>query len=124
MILDSNIVIYSVLPAYIALEAYLDAHAGSLAVSAISKVEVLGFHQLTSTAKTNFENFFDKTPQYPVTQPILDEATRLRQSRKMSLGDAIIAATCLLHNEPLLTNNEADFQYLPNLTVIPMRSVI
>lgn len=124
MILDSNIVIYSVLPAYLALESYLDANAGTLAVSTISKVEVLGFHQLTPTAKINFEDFFTKTPQYPITQAILDEATLLRQSRKMSLGDAIIAATCLLHNEPLLTNNEADFQHIPNLTVIPMRSVI
>ncbi|MBC7891359.1 MAG: type II toxin-antitoxin system VapC family toxin [Sphingobacteriaceae bacterium] len=124
MILDSNIVIYFIQPAYASLEKYIDANADVLAVSAVSKVEVLGYHQLTPTAKTNFEDFFSKTPQYPITQPILNEATRLRQQRKMSLGDSIIAATCLLHNEPLLTNNEADFQHLPNLTVIPMRTVL
>jgi predicted nucleic acid-binding protein len=124
MILESNIVIYSVLPSYVALETYLTANADTLAVSAVSKVEALGYHQLTSAAKTNFEEFFAKTPQYPVTQSVLDEATRLRQRKKMSLGDALIAATCLIHDEPLLTNNEADFDGIPGLTVIPMRNVI
>jgi hypothetical protein len=124
MILDSNIVIYSVLPIYAALETYLTANAGTLAVSSVSKVEVLGYHQLVPKAKANFEDFFAKTPQYPITQPILDEATQLRQRKKMSLGDAIIAATCLIHDEPLLTNNEADFDAIPGLTVIPMRTVL
>lgn len=122
--LDSNIVIYSIQPQFKNLKAYLDANAAVITVSAVSKVEVLGYHQLKPNDKIDFEDFFDKTFQYPIRQAILDEATRLRQPRKMSLGDAIIAATCLLHNEPLLTNNEADFQHVPNLTVIPMSSVI
>lgn len=124
MILDSNIVIYSIQPQFKKLKTYLDANVAIVAVSAVSRVEVLGYHQLKPNDKRDFEDFFDTTPQYPVSQSILDQATLLRQQRKMSLGDAIIAATCLLHNEPLLTNNEADFQHVPNLTVIPMSSVI
>ena len=124
MILDSNIVIYSIQPQFKKLKAYLGANAAVIAVSSVSKVEVLGYHQLKPNDKTDFEDFFAKTARYPVTQAILDEATRLRQHRKMSLGDALIAATCLLHKEPLLTNNEADFQHIQNLAVIPMSSVI
>lgn len=37
----------------------------------------------------------------PITDPVLDEAIRLKQSKKMSLGDSIIAGTALLHGGEL-----------------------
>lgn len=124
MILDSNIVIYYVDPQYTKLRVFVDRQRPSAHVSAISRVEVLGYHQLDPLDKIKLEDCFDHVFLFAVEEAVLREATRLRQRRKMSLGDAIIAATCLLHNEPLLTNNEADFQHVPNLTVIPMSSVI
>jgi toxin FitB len=42
----------------------------------------------------------------------------LRQQRKMSLGDATIAATAMVHQLPIATHNVTDFQWVPNLTVI------
>jgi predicted nucleic acid-binding protein len=42
----------------------------------------------------------------------------LRQQRKMSLGDALIAATCLEHNEPLATANVDDFKWIAGLDVV------
>ncbi|VAW32571.1 hypothetical protein MNBD_CHLOROFLEXI01-1034 [hydrothermal vent metagenome] len=36
----------------------------------------------------------------------------------MSLGDALIAATCLIHTLSLLTHNKKDFEWIPNLSVI------
>ena len=46
------------------------------------------------------------------------EAIRLRQQRKMSLGDSLIAGTALTHGLKLVTCNIADFRWIPALTLI------
>ncbi len=123
MIVDSNIIIYSIKPEFVSLADYLQANVPRLTVSAISVVEVLGFHQLDSTEKEDFDAFFRTVTIQDITSSIIQEAVRLRQQRKRSLGDSIIAATALLHNLPLLTNNTADFTDIPGLTVISLASV-
>lgn len=52
------------------------------------------------------------------------EAIRLRQQRRRSLGDSIIAATALLHNSPVLTNNVLDFADVDGLQVITLADVL
>ena len=56
MLLDSNIIIYAALPEYGALQDFIAKHAP--AVSALSHVEVLGYHLLSETDRRNFEEFF------------------------------------------------------------------
>ena len=53
----------------------------------------------------------------PVTDAVVASAVTLRQARKLSLGDALIAATALLARRPLLTHNVKDFAWIPGLTV-------
>lgn len=36
----------------------------------------------------------------------------------MSLGDALIAATCLVHSVTLVTRNAADFAWIANLRLL------
>lgn len=45
-------------------------------------------------------------------------AIALKQQRKMSLGDALIAATCIEHHKTLATRNTADFDWIENMRVI------
>jgi toxin FitB len=54
----------------------------------------------------------------PVNEDVIAQAILLKQAKKMSLGDAIIAATALVFNQPVVTRNTADFLHIPNLTVI------
>jgi predicted nucleic acid-binding protein len=124
MILDSNIIIYSVQPAYIPLARYLQANQAIIKVSLISTLEVLGYNRLITRDKLAFESFFDSVDILPVDKGIITEAIRLRQQRKRSLGDSIIAATGLLYNLPILTNNLPDFMDIPGLEVISLESVI
>ena len=49
---------------------------------------------------------------------VLDEAVRLRQERKMSLGDALVAATALVNNLALLSHNQAYFDWIEGLVVV------
>jgi hypothetical protein len=51
---------------------------------------------------------------------VLDQAVTLRQQHRMSLGDALVAATALVHRLPLATHNIVfvQLQLAPHLTVV------
>lgn len=124
MILDSNITIYSARPEYIQLARYLQTNQALVRVSLISTIEVLGFSRLTSKDKLTFETYLASVEILPLGREVITEAIQLRQQRKRSLGDSIIAATALLYNLPVLTNNTPDFDDIPGLKVISMASVL
>ena len=66
-------------------------------VSVVSKVETLGYHELGKNERRFLEAFFDAADMLPVSQSTVAVAIRLRQRRRMSLGDALIAGTALSH---------------------------
>jgi len=115
MLLDSNIIIYAAQPEHGELRRFIAEHAP--AVPAISRVEVLGFHRLTKQDKAFFEAFFAAATVLPIAEGILNQAVQLRQVRKMSLGDALVAATCLVHSLMLVTRNTDDFDWIAGLRV-------
>lgn len=115
MFLDSNIIIYSTKPEYPDITLFVGRHGKS--ASAISYAETLGFHRLPAQEKQALEVLFTKLILLPVTQDVIEQATQLRQQKKMSLGDAIIAATCLVYNETLATRNTADFDWVAGLAL-------
>lgn len=116
MILDSNLVICSVRPEYPGLRRLVSADG--YAASVITIVEVLGCHKLSQLARGELEKFFAATEILPITDAIVASAVTLRQSRKMSLGDALIATTALTAGRTLLTHNTRDFAWVAGLTVI------
>ena len=116
ILLDSNLVIYATQPNNEEVRAFLRANGH--AVSAISLVETLGFHRLGNEEREELERFFGRTPIHPLTDAVLQEAVRLRQERRMSLGDALIAGTALVHGLPLATHNPGDFRWISGLKVI------
>ena len=115
MLLDTNIVIYAAHPDYPQLQPLIaDPRA---AVSLISYVEALGFPRLTSSEQNALERFFSGIEVLPITDLVAREAVRLRQQKKMSLGDSIIAATALIHGRMLITRNDADFRWISGLSL-------
>lgn len=78
-------------------------------------MEVLGWHKMTPQDKADLETFLDAGLALSITDAIADRAIALRQARKLSLGDALIAATALEHDFELLTRNADDFKQLPGL---------
>lgn len=124
MILDSNIIIYSAKPEYIELVRYLQLNQDIVRVSLISTLEVLGFSRLSPKDELTFEGFFGIVKIFLITEAIITEAIRLRQQRKRSLGDSIIAAMALLYNLPMLTNNVADFSDINGLQLIALTDVL
>lgn len=88
------------------------------AISAVSLVEVLGYHLLTPESLQLLTAMFAPLRVIYPSPTTYDLTVNLRQQRKMSLGDALIAATCLEYNEPLATANVDDFKWIAGLTVI------
>jgi toxin FitB len=115
MILDSNIIIYAAQSEHQFLRDFIAQHAP--AVSAVSYVEVLGYHKL-GNEKEHLETFFEAATILPLSEEVLLQATKLRQLRKLTLGDALIAATALVYNRTLVTRNDKDFLWIPNLTIL------
>jgi hypothetical protein len=78
------------------------------AISIITKIEVLGFQnndeydlRLAMCSELNV---------IPLTDSIAEETINLRKHYRIKLPDAVIYATALVGNVPLLTNNFKDFQ--------------
>ena len=115
MLLDSNIIIYAALPEYAALQSFIAKHAP--AVSAISRVEVLGYHLLTQEARSEFEEFFAAATVLPLSDLVISKAIEIRQLRKLNLGDALIAGTALSHGLTLVTRNVQDFEWINGLVL-------
>ena len=116
MLLDSNLIIYASRPQHAALRTFIAREVPSM--SAISKVETLGYPDLTETETQFLKAFFEAAEVLPVSQSAITEAIQLRQERRMSLGDALIGGTALSHDLRLATHNTEDFDWIEELEII------
>ena len=117
MLLDSNIIIYSFQKKHQFLRVFM--YGQDTCCSAISRVETLGYPYLSANEKLYLEECFGIITVFPISQIVIDNAVILRQQRKMSLGDSIVAATALQYRQTLVTRNVKDFliRKIPQLDV-------
>jgi predicted nucleic acid-binding protein len=116
MLLDSNIIIYATQAEHGALRKFIADHAP--AVSVISYIEVLGYPRLHEEERQLLERFFQATEVLPVSDAVVQWAVRLRQRRRMTLGDAIVAGTAVEHGRVLVTHNTEDFLWISELKLL------
>ena len=114
-LVDSNILIYAAKPEYSELKELLEQE--NIAVSELSKLEVLGYHSLTAEAEEYFNAIFSLVTVLPISSEVIHRATKLRQESNMKSADAIIAATALLYCTELVTRNTDDFDHIPDLVI-------
>ncbi|MHB8337846.1 MAG: type II toxin-antitoxin system VapC family toxin [Ignavibacteriaceae bacterium] len=115
-LLDSNIIIYATKPANHFLRKFISENTPF--VSALSYLEVLGYHNLDKDEKKYFEIFFNASDLLPLSKEVLDIAVNLRQKQKMTIGDSLIAATSIRYNLTLITRNTKDFSWVKELHII------
>lgn len=116
ILLDSNILIYLMQKEHEALRQWVLTIQP--AYSLISKVEVLGYWNLSATQAQAIAAVLSPMREIALTTRQCEQAINLRQQRKMSLGDALIAATALDHDLPLATRNTKDFDWISGLQLI------
>lgn len=119
MLLDSNILIYAADPQDTRCRAYVEAV--DAAISVVSRIEILGFPgfaTLTEPQRLRLQELAHSLPEMPIDEAVTTRAILLRQCRKMSLADAIIAATALALGQALVTRNVEDFRHIDGLRII------
>jgi len=115
-LLDSNILIYATQAQYPSVHAFLEQ--GPFAFSAITRVEVLGYHRLSDAGLQGYEALLGTMTELAVSSQIIRRAVRVRRASNLRLGDALIAATALVHQLPLVTHNMRDFERIAELDLI------
>jgi predicted nucleic acid-binding protein len=118
-VFDSNILIYhlnDVLPpaALTTVEAWVSEGA---MISVMTRIEVLGYPQTTNQFQqaTRLLTYFDEIPLH---EPIVQRTITLRQQSRIRLPDALIAATALYLDFPLVTRNTQDFRAIDGLLIL------
>src|SRR5262249_15713466 len=110
MLLDSNIIIYAAQPEHAALRQFIETHTP--AVSVISYIEVLWDPKVAEDDRQFLEQFVQTAERLPLCEAVVQWAIKLRQRRKMSLGDSIVAGTAVAYNRTLVTRNTDDFRWI------------
>jgi len=104
-LLDTNTVI-GLLNGYapaIALAKDCGLSLDEAAFSSITRIELLGYPDLTKQEESAIQAFLGTCHRFPVDKQVDDEAIRLRRADPIKLPDAIICATAIVHRLRLIT---------------------
>ncbi|WP_439584602.1 type II toxin-antitoxin system VapC family toxin [Dyadobacter bucti] len=112
-LIDSNIIIYSYSRDHQDLRKLFDDEISF--VSEITRVEVLGYHKLTTNEDLYFKDVFEFIPILIPTQSIFNRAIELRKAFNLKLGDSIIAATAMENQLTIYSRNLKDFDRVEGL---------
>lgn len=94
----------------------------SLAISVVTQMElIVGCRNKLELQE--LEKFLRRFQVYKLNEPITDLAVDLlmqfRLSHGLLIADALIAATALSFNLPLVSRNQRDYRFIPQLKLLP-----
>jgi predicted nucleic acid-binding protein len=107
-LVDTNIIIYHLNGTPVATD-WLLCRQGSLAISVITKIEVLSY-PLEPEEEVLVLEFLKQFDLHYVTDEIIEATIQLRRKRKIKTPDAVIAATALVQGLYVCTRNISDFK--------------
>lgn len=114
--IDSNIIIGSIKGRFL-----IDKLAARKSyISDISRLEILGYHKIKPEEKNRLLIFLQNMYPISFSKELIDSAISIRKNKSMRIGNAIITATSIIKNLPLITANTKDFQHIENLTLIDL----
>lgn len=88
-----------------------------LIASVVTKIEVLGWINATKEQLQPPYDFMEIVSRLPISEAVVEKTIAIRQSKKIALGDAIIAATALVHDLVVISRNTSDFKSIQGLKV-------
>lgn len=110
MLIDSNLIIYATHPRHQRLRRWIVEQATHYSV--ITRLETLGYQRLSDAEAGSINVILDHLEAVAIDDSVIEQAIGLRRQHKMSLGDAVIAASCLVRQLPLATANDKDFCWI------------
>ena len=88
-----------------------------VACSVITRLEVLGTRMLPNQ-RARAESLLSLFREVPIDDSTIQQAIALRSVTRIKSIDALIAATALLHDLPLISRNRKDFAAIEGLSLI------
>jgi predicted nucleic acid-binding protein len=75
-------------------------------ISVITEIEALSWVNPDKSKEALIKEFIDDANVFPLTPAIVKNCVTIRRNRKIKTPDAIIAATAIVHNLTLVSNDE------------------
>lgn len=119
LVLDTNVALYLLRGDLSAADAI---HGQRVLISFITYMELLSKPEMTRVETKAVEAFVHEWPMVDLDARIMEEAIRLRKTHRLKIPDAIIAATALTQQLPLLTADRI-FERLKDEIVVLMYEV-
>lgn len=113
ILVDTNIILYN-LKGIPSIEPYLGF---DFAVSDVTIIELLGVKNIKEQELAIRKKFLGNLFNYPINDEVKHNAIILKQFYTLKVPDAIIAATSISYNLPLLTADK-DFKKIKELSAI------
>lgn len=110
---DTNILIY-LLEGRVTVDPYIKT---IFAASVVSEIELMGWYKISEAQKQILHRLIDRLHVIDLSVAIKQIAIDIKQHHKIKLPDAIIAATAIHLDVPLLTADRG-FEKLKNLDVL------
>jgi hypothetical protein len=89
----------------------------NISISYITELELLGVFSISKEQLKNAQNLINDCIVLEMNSQIKQKVISLKQSYKIKLPDAIIAATAIVYNLPFITS-DADFKKIKELQLI------
>ena len=108
-LLDTNFILglLKATPEVLAIVEVRDLLASSCAYSAVTRMELLGYPNITPDEERLIADRLSKFTYLSISSEVDNLAITLRRTRKLKLPDALIAVTAIHHGLELLTLDEA-----------------
>jgi predicted nucleic acid-binding protein len=91
-------------------------------ISIMTQIEVLGFNN-PPEIETFLNDFIGSSLVIPLNDDVVKTTIAIRKKNKIKTPDAIIAATAIVLDYPLITRNTSDFKKLDGLEIIDPWSI-
>lgn len=118
---DSNILIYYLnqsLP--LSVKSWVDEqlYQNNAYISVITRIEILGYYQCSQLQYEIAQMFIKQFQECALPETVVQSCIDLKRKYRIKLPDALIAATALDLNVPLVTRNVTDFNKISELQLI------
>jgi predicted nucleic acid-binding protein len=90
----------------------------SVIYSAITRIEVLGFPNLTAKEEEAVRRLLNEFEEVAVSNAVVERTIQIRKLVRIKIPDALIAASADTGQAVVVTRNTGDFQRVPGLTVL------
>jgi predicted nucleic acid-binding protein len=90
----------------------------SVIFSAITRIEVLGFPNLSEQEEAAVRRLLNEFEEIAVSNAVVERTIQIRKLVRIKIPDALIAASADTAQAVVITRNTDDFQRVPGLNVL------